>query len=247
MSRTHWKGLGSLLFPAAAVLAGCDAQPEPTGPGAAPAAPPKHPAMIEPVSKEAPQAKGASPALPADHPPIAGQPAAGAPPAGSGGGAAAGAGAEGGGVEAKLKGLGLAVKVPEGWKEDPTPRPMRLTTVRLPRAEGDSRDGEMLISLSGGGLERNIDRWKDQFQERPEPVVTKRDAGGLQVTVVDLEGTYAGMGGGAAEPGTKLLGAIVQVPGMDQSVFFKAWGPKATMERWRSSFDAFVASIQQAK
>jgi hypothetical protein len=108
----------------------------------------------------------------------------------------------------------------------------------------------MSIMLSGGGLESNIDRWRGQFTEKPQPVTTKLTPGGLQVTVVEMEGTFsAGTmgGGGGPQPGTKLLGAIVSVPGLEQSLFLKSWGPKATMERARAGFDALIGSLKLAR
>jgi hypothetical protein len=104
----------------------------------------------------------------------------------------------------------------------------------------------MSISSVGGSLEANIERWRGQFQEKPEPTVQKRTVSGLEVTTVEMEGTFsAGMGGGGTpKPGTLLLGAIVRVPGAQNLIFFKAWGPKATMEKARGDFEAFVSSFR---
>ena len=76
--------------------------------------------------------------------------------------------------------------------------------------------------------------------------------GGIQVTVVEIDGTFAAgggpmMAGGSPEPGTKMLAAIVEVPGGFQKIFFKAWGPEATMEKWRASFESFVESIRPSR
>ena len=77
---------------------------------------------------------------------------------------------------------------------------------------------------------------------------TQSVEGGLDVTLVEIDGTFTSggpmMGGGAAAAGTKLLGAIVQQTGKSEMVFFKAWGPTATMEKWRASFESFVQSIR---
>jgi hypothetical protein len=186
--------------------------------------------------------------LPAGHPPVEPKAAAPAPAASSPSAGAAPAAGGAAGLPAKLAGLGLTARVPEGWVEDPAPRQFRIATVRFPRAGGDAEDGEMSISAAGGGLEQNIERWRGQFQERPDPGAAKKTINGLEVTQVEMEGSYSGMGpmaggGGAPKPGTKLLGAIVKAPGGDQLVFFKAWGPKATMERWKPSFQEFVASL----
>jgi hypothetical protein len=125
---------------------------------------------------------------------------------------------------------------------------MRLATIRLPRTAGDPEDGEMSVSEARGGLEANVERWRGQFQERPEPVLAKKETAGLEVVTVEMEGTFVDtMRGGGPKPGTKLLGAIVKAPGAGSLVFFKAWGPRATMESWKPSFEEFVASIQPAR
>ena len=154
-----------------------------------------------------------------------------------------------GGIIPRLSELGLAVTVPEGWVEEPGSG-MRLATIRFPRVESDEVDGEMSVTVIGGSVEANIDRWQGQFAERPEPV--RRDwttPGGVEVTTVKLAGTFTAAmapragGGGAATADTVLLGAIARVPGSDRSLFFKSWGPRATMERWEESFEAFVESL----
>jgi hypothetical protein len=119
--------------------------------------------------------------------------------------------------------------------------------MRLPRAEGDAEDGEISVIPAGGTVEANVERWSEQFTEKPKPVLTQKDVSGFQFTIVELEGTFTGMGGAGAKPGTKLLGAIVPLPGAQQLLFFKGYGPKATMERWRPAFDELVSSFRLAK
>jgi len=52
-------------------------------------------------------------------------------------------------------------------------------------------------------------------------------------------------GPGTPQPDTLLFGAVAKV-GQTQ-LFFKAWGPKATMERWRKDFDAMLLTFKWAK
>jgi hypothetical protein len=230
------------------LLIGCRADVTPP-PGGSKAPPPAHPAMKEAATGQpaAPPAGHGAEGLPAGHPPIPGGGPTSAPP-GAGAAAPAPPAGEGADLAAKLKLLGLSLKVPEGWVEDPVQRPMRLATIRLPRKAADAEDGELSVSQARGGLEANVERWRGQFQERPEPVLAKRENAGVEVTTVEMEGTFAdSMRGGGPKPGTKLLGAIVRTPGADTLVFFKAWGPRATMEAWKPSFEEFVASIQPAR
>jgi hypothetical protein len=111
----------------------------------------------------------------------------------------------------------------------------------------------MSIANAMGGEEGNLKRWRGQFAESPEPVVSKKDLSGIQVTLVEMEGTFSGAsgpmvgGGGPPKPGTKLLGAIIRPRQGDQLLFFKAWGPKKTMEKWKPAFDEFVSSLKASK
>ncbi len=150
-------------------------------------------------------------------------------------------------VSAQLARFGMVVEFPEGWKLE-RGSSMRLATVRLPREEGDSKDGEMSIIPARGTVDANVRRWEGQFKDKPTAQLSTRDVGSLQVTVVEIDGTFTSggpmMGGGAASSDTKLLAAIVQQTGKSEMVFFKAWGPTATLEKWRASFESFVQSIR---
>lgn len=214
-----------------------------SSPSAGVQSPPAHPAVSAPVSKVG-GGHSSSSSLPAGHPPVA--PSRPAPEHSPGV-----APATGGNVVERLGALGLVCKLPEGWQEEPPANQMRLGQARLPRVAGDNEDGEVSISPAMGSLDANVKRWSnEQFVEKPQPVLTQRTVGNIQATIVELEGTFTGAGGpmmktsGAPKPGTKLIGVIASIPGAQQMIFFKAWGPKATMEHWRPSFDALVATFQ---
>lgn len=234
------------------VLVGCGAEPgqaEDTSLSVIPA----HPAMRSPTS--GPAAPPTS-RLPEGHPPVGGG-AAGSPggraPAGGGGGRAAAEVAPAA-IEGSLASLGLTVELPKGWRYE-AGSSMRLGTARLPAVDGDAGDGEMSIIPAAGSIDANIARWEGQFRDDPKPTAQRRmetAAGGLDVTVVEIDGTFSGGGpmmGDRSGPkaGTKLLGAIVQLPGGSGALFFKAWGPQATMERWRGEFDSMVSSLGPAR
>lgn len=222
-----------LLF--AAAIPACDNGPDASAPGTAPTVPPRHPALQAPPGRAAPAAGTAHPhSLPDGHPPISA--------AGSAREAVPRGGGQGGSFPEVLAGLGLEVVVPPGWLEQPQ-REGRLATFRLPRVPGDPEDGELSVSMFGGTVEANVERWRDQFAGRPEAAQSVRDVSGFPVTFVDLEGTYSGMGG-SPRAGTRLVGAIVKLPG-SQSLFFKAWGPAATMAKWKSSLEDLVESFRR--
>ena len=240
-----WAPLAAILL-GVCLLIGCSKNAG-SGDAAAAGRSPVHPAM-----RAAPAVTGSTGGLgtlPQGHPPVPGRSPApahppmrgGSPPAPSGGSVSAEE------VTAQLARFGMVVKFPEGWKLE-RGSSMRLATVRLPREEGDSKDGEMSIIPARGTVDANVRRWEGQFKEKPTAQLSTRDVGSLQVTVVEIDGTFTSggpmMGGGAAASDTKLLGAIVQQTGESEMVFFKAWGPTATMEKWSASFESFVQSIR---
>jgi hypothetical protein len=143
---------------------------------------------------------------------------------------------------------------PSGWTRETRPRPMRHATYKVPRASGDTEDGELAVFYfgpgQGGQLEPNVQRWVQQFTSRKpdEPRRADRSANGLKQHTVEIdEGTYDGgmMGGGqkaTPKPGFGLLGAIVEAP--SGSYFFKLTGPKATVQSAKTKFYALLDSIK---
>lgn len=149
---------------------------------------------------------------------------------------------------------GIAWTVPKGWIAE-APKSMRVATHRILPAEGDPEGGELAIFYfgpgQGGSVDSNVDRWYAQFAPEagtPKPPAPSRSkTGGLDVTLVRTEGTYAsGMPGGATTPkkGWALRGAIAEGPG--GAVFFKLVGPKKTVLKAGGDFDALVKSLRKS-
>lgn len=164
------------------------------------------------------------------------------------------------GADGERKVLGpMTVQAPKGWIEKAAAGPMRRMQFNLPRAQGDSEDGELVVFYfgkgEGGSVEANINRWVGQFAQpdgtpsRNKAKIEKRQVSGMNVTTVDLKGTYqASMTPMATErvvnkPGFRLLAAIVETP--EGSYFFKLTGPEKTIARWADSFQQFINSIQK--
>lgn len=153
----------------------------------------------------------------------------------------------------------IAYERPEAWKEEPVKSQLRKAQFLIPRAEGDSEDGQMVVFYfgpgQGGGVEGNIERWKSMFSTadgKPVPdSQAKRDSkevDGMKVTTLDVTGRYADPMAGkttAAPQDWRMLAAIVETP--DGPWFFKAVGPMATMNAHQQSFDKFVTSIKKRK
>jgi hypothetical protein len=116
---------------------------------------------------------------------------------------------------------------------------MRLATYKV------GSDAEMAVSQAGGAVDANVDRWIGQFgpDAKKNAKVTTKKVSGLDVTIVEVEGTFGGgMGPGqGAKEGWALLGAIVATPGMPH--FFKLTGPAKTVKAARPELDELVASF----
>jgi|GEM_PF-545616 len=146
---------------------------------------------------------------------------------------------------------------PPGWIVEPPASTMRKAQIRLPRAEGDPEDAELVVFYfgpgQGGEVEANLERWYAQFSQpdgRPsrEAAVTETlRAGDLPVTFVDLAGTMepsAMPGGGSTprRPGWRMLAAIVETP--RGNVFIKATGPDRTLSANRGRLLQFILSLE---
>jgi hypothetical protein len=145
---------------------------------------------------------------------------------------------------------GLRWTAPAAWKAQ-AERPMRAATYSIPAAPGDKEDGECAVYYfgpsQGGSVEANLKRWIGQFEQPEHEAQTrKRTINGLNVTMIDLSGTYTGSGGPMAtgktsKSGFRLLGAIVEAP--EGIVFFKFTGPAKTVAAHQSNFENLLKSL----
>src|SRR6266545_7996402 len=192
--------------------------------------PPGHP----PVSSPPSPAPG-SPSLPPGHPPTGGPHAL---------------------PDTVSDARGLLWTAPVAWKEESPSSAMRRAQYRIP---GPGGDGECAVFYfgpgQGGDAQSNIARWAGQFR-RPDgsPVgdafktreINVRD---IPVLLVEVTGTYVGgMGGGPAgpeRPNYMLLGAIAKGP--DANWFFRATGPRATIEAQRAAFERMIRSLKRGQ
>ncbi len=144
---------------------------------------------------------------------------------------------------------GAVFTLPAGWEQQQPRSRMRLAQAQIP---GDAGAGELTVFFfgvgGGGGVESNLQRWVSQVEPDPENPPS-RDAftvGPFQITSVEVRGTLRpstmGTGPATPQPGSLLLGAVVEGPGGPW--FFKATGPAATLDPQR---DAFIAMLRSAK
>jgi len=143
---------------------------------------------------------------------------------------------------------------PPAFKRVPPSNPMRKASFIVPRAPGDSEDGELTVFYfgpgQGGSIDANVDRWVKQFGDvKPADVKrADREANGLRQHTVELEsGTFsAGMMGGSGKPKDNygLVGGIVESP--SGAYFFKMTGPSKTVKQAKPDFYKLLDSIKAA-
>ncbi len=155
----------------------------------------------------------------------------------------------------------LHYKVPEGWREEKPNSNMRVAQYKLPKAEGDSADAELVVYYfgqgQGGSAQANIDRWLNQMQQ-PDGSPSKEKAkienmtvNGMPVTTVDVLGKY---NGGMASPGAapsatpadmsnyRMRAAIIETP--KGSYFVKSTGPQKTVSHWDQAYTDYIKSFE---
>ena len=142
----------------------------------------------------------------------------------------------------------LQLTAPEGWVRQQPRSSFVLAEFSLPKAEGDAQDGRLTLSLAGGTVDANVQRWRDQLgSPLKNDLRTDEEIAGLTMTLVDLSGTYsdqpAPFAPSVPREGYRILGAIIPVEG--DLHFVKAYGPEKTMAEHEAAFRAFVKSIQQ--
>ncbi len=143
---------------------------------------------------------------------------------------------------------------PARWESKPASG-MRAATYIVPAAQGDSEGAECAVFMNiAGGVDANIKRWIGQFEAADggpadsKAKQEKQTINGLNVTTVDLTGTFKGGGpmmGQSTGPktGYRLLGAIVETP--EGEVFFKMTGPAKTMAAAQPEFQALLKSVKK--
>jgi hypothetical protein len=153
---------------------------------------------------------------------------------------------------ARTEAAGLRFNLPTAWTRVPATSDVRAAQFRIPPADGAAA-GELVLFFfgpgKGGSVDANLERWYGQFTQpdgrpsRDAATVTKRTVHGLEVTVVDLAGTYSGMGM-HAEPAadSRMLAAIVS--GEGGPWFWRAIGPRATIAAAKPTFDEMIGSLE---
>jgi hypothetical protein len=151
----------------------------------------------------------------------------------------------------------LRFKIPEGWTVEKPTSEMRFAQYKLPKAAGDSDDALLVVYYfgkgQGGTPEANIERWINQVKQ-PDGSASKDKAklgtqtvNGLNVTTVDVLGTYSGGMSQDSAPKDantiyRLRGAVIETP--NGSYFAKLTGPEKTVNRWDQAYNDYINSFE---
>ena len=124
---------------------------------------------------------------------------------------------------------------------------------------GDGGTAGLVVYFFGnqgaGSSQANIDRWVGQFKDPDGTPITAskpvtRKIAGLEVTQVEVSGTYmGGMGAGApdtqGQPGQRMIAAIVDTP--KGPFYFKFLGADKVVVENRKAFEGLLASMKASK
>ena len=151
----------------------------------------------------------------------------------------------------------ISFTAPDGWVVEKTSSNMRVAQYKLPKADGDTEDGSLVLSYfgqgQGGATQANIDRWISQVHQadgsdsKEKAKSESLTVNGLKVTMVDVSGTYSaemapGSGDFTSKPNYRLRAAVIETP--KGSYFAKLTGPEKTISHWDQAFRDYINSFQ---
>ncbi len=140
---------------------------------------------------------------------------------------------------------GAVFAMPDGWVRQQPASQMRLAQAQIP---GPGGPGELTVFFfgpgGGGGTEANLQRWIGQVEAEGEAMRESFTLGTWKVTWIDVAGilkpSSMGVGPTDPQPGSRLLGAVVE--GEGGPWVFKATGPSETLESQREAFHGMLKS-----
>lgn len=151
---------------------------------------------------------------------------------------------------------GLTFSRPEGWLYEHPTSAMRRAELGVRDADGTAGLVVYFFGNQGAGsAQANVDRWVGQFKNADgTPISTSkpvtRKIAGLDVTQVEVAGTYmGGMGAGApdaqGQPGQRMIAAIVDTP--KGPFYFKFLGADKVVVENRKALEGLLASMKASK
>jgi hypothetical protein len=131
--------------------------------------------------------------------------------------------------------------LPDGWRKADKRR-MREVNLTFGPAEAP---GQVYLTVVGGKVEANADRWFRQFGKEPEPLADLKKVPfmGDEAVFIETQGRYEPGMGKEPQPNQALFGVLAQRDG--RIVTVKMVGPKKTVLAERVHFLKFVASLKR--
>jgi len=132
--------------------------------------------------------------------------------------------------------------LPPGWIEGAPTQFRQVNFVFGPQGEG-----ECYLSITQGSELENINRWRQQMAQPPLTetelaALPRQNIFGRPAALLDLTGSYSGMGAAAPQPDIRLRG-LVRAEG-EVTLTVKMTGPAALVADHAANFDAFVGSLR---
>ncbi|HEY3666084.1 MAG TPA: hypothetical protein VGL19_08800 [Polyangiaceae bacterium] len=159
-------------------------------------------------------------------------------------------------VASALPPVGLTWVDPPGLRRVPPLSSSQKASYLVPRAAGDSEDGEVFVFHlgpgQGGPVDTNLDRGVSEFSDvNPSDVKrAEHEANGAHRLTVEIrEGTFdpgpASPGSPGPKKGYALEGAIVEGP--SGAYLFKMTGPARTIAAGRLAFIQLLDSVHRVR
>jgi hypothetical protein len=152
---------------------------------------------------------------------------------------------------------GMTSTTPAAWVKEAPSNKMRYAQFKLPKAEGDKEDGELIIFKGlGGSATANIDRWKKQFTPPKGKTIddvsktTDVKIAGLEGKQLDVEGTYLfnpapfnPKSKTEARKGYRMI--AIHYEGPKDVYHIKLTGPAKTVEHHKKGFDEWLKGYKK--
>jgi hypothetical protein len=152
---------------------------------------------------------------------------------------------------------GMKAKVPAGWKEEAPTSNMRLTQFKLPKAEGDSEDAELIVFFfksGSGSAEDNLKRQLAKFKplegkDKVEAKLEKIKIGKYEAQYQDITGTFLSKSR-PADPAAKVTEKtnyrqLYVVLLTDNGDFYPTLvGPAKTVEKHKKDFEEVLKGLK---
>jgi hypothetical protein len=149
---------------------------------------------------------------------------------------------------------GMKGKTPAGWKEEEPVGTMRLAQFKLPKAEGDDQDAQLIIyqfpAGSSGKADDNLKRQLAKFSGKPEVKTDKITVGKVEAPYQDIKGTYLQKkrpfdpsDKGVEKENFRQLYVVLLVP--EKGDYYPTLiGPAKTVEKHKKDFDEFLKNLK---